>query len=321
MVHAVAEVALAVVLLATAAALHPWLRLRLDWPHWSALRSRAGFGLVSQLNVLLVRTIYQPGVLILGALLGPAATVPLSLGQKFPQAASLLADRAGAVFLPAASAHERSDDEVRADVLAKGTRWVTALALPVWIVLMILGPAILSAWLRSFPKGTLVVLWLSASALLADGIASCATHFVWGQQIVRRLTRVLLMTASLNLALTVILAPRWGAVGVAAALLVSLTGGSLLTIYVAAKSCGTTIGRVLAPIRALLLPSGACAAVAAGAVTVGIRGWPAVLISAALAGAMYVTVILRLSSCAAEAALVRNFWRAIRKPAHESLMS
>jgi len=95
----------------------------------------------------------QAPPIVIGLVLGSSSVVPFHIGRRIPQMISALYMRASAVFFPAVSEHAqgRNRASIR-EILEVGTRWVVVWALPVCMVLWILAPELLQAWISNVSR-------------------------------------------------------------------------------------------------------------------------------------------------------------------------
>ena len=120
--------------------------LRVGAFQWTALRSRLGFALGSWVAIMEFTIIWQGAPLLIGLLLGQAQIVPYYVALKLPVAVSWISWHATGVLFPAASERQQTEDPcLMAEIIEAGTRWNLVLALPLCIVLWILGRSIMMA--------------------------------------------------------------------------------------------------------------------------------------------------------------------------------
>ncbi len=234
----------------------PAFRFRVERVDWSAVRAQVSFGVMSQLATAAAMISWEAAPLVIGLVLGSGAIVPYYIGQKVPFAVGSTILRAGQVLLPAASQHQSSANLARTrEVLEAGTRWMVALALPLCLVLWILAPSLLLAWLGEAPQDTVLVLRLVTAAVLVDALGVGALHLVWGRGAARTILLVQVLVALATLTLTALLLPLLGIAGAACALLVGVTLGSLAFVHLGSRECGVReLALLCATARGLLAP-------------------------------------------------------------------
>src|SRR5262249_42705067 len=153
----------------------------------------------------------------IGLVLGPAQIVPYYVGLKLPVAVSWVSWHATGVLFPAASERQQANDpRLIEEIIEAGTRWNLVLALPLCIVLGILGPGIMTAWLgpEGVP-GAVTIMRLVTAAVLAEALGASALHVLWGRGAMSPLLAVLGSMAAANLGLNLWLLRVAGPAGAA----------------------------------------------------------------------------------------------------------
>lgn len=268
--------------------LEPHYRLRGGRIEWASLRAHLPFGFTVQLTRGVNSIVWSAAPILIGLLRGSAAIVPYHIGAKFPVAVTEITARGAGVLFPAASEQERAGSLVRMqEILEVGTRWIVVIALPLCLVLWLLAPNLLQAWLGEPPPAAAEVMRLVTIAVFLEAIGASALQVLWGRGAARAVLEVLLGVAIATVGLSVWLLARLGTVGAAWGLLFPVSVGSLTLLHLASRACGVrALGLLRSVARGLLLPIVAC-----GATTAGILyftqavSWPGV-IATALAGGM-----------------------------------
>lgn len=324
--HAVTAATTALVGFAVVSRLSPHFRFHLGRFDWNSLRVHIPFGVASQIAMWLLGAIWSVPALLVGAVLGSPSLTQFHIGQKFPLAVSGLTWRVGEAVFPAASESERANNMPRTrEILEVGTRWILVLALPVCLVLLIVGADLLQTWVGEARPDTVRVLRLTTAAVFISAMGDGAFNLLWGRGAMRKILVTVSGVAALGVGLTLVLLFRVGIVGAAWALLGTVTLGWLAYVGAASHECGIGMfGLIRSTSRGLLIPCVACA-VPALAITHFYfpGGWLAVvgasLVGAcAYAAALYVSggreeerAIIRRSAVLA-ASLVRSFYRGVR---------
>ncbi len=256
----------------------------------SVLREHTAFGFHSQVVTLSTSTIWQAAPLFIGGLVGSSAIVPFYVGQRISWAAYGALWRMGEVLFPAASRDPSSrKHSTLPELLEVGSRSILAVALPFCVLVWLLAPRILQAWVGQASPSAVWILRISIAALAADAAAEAALHVLWGSGQSRVLIRVLSRAALASLALTVAGVYLWGSIGAALALLLVLVGIAAALLHAAARICGTKpLPLLRSPLRGLALPLLACAAVSVVAARwTGSGTWPGLLVTCVLASGAY----------------------------------
>ena len=273
--------------------IQPRLRFRFGRFRWLSVRPHLSFGILSFLTTLAGRVIWDVAPLIIGVIRGSSAIVPYSVGRRFPVALYDVNARVAETLFPAASESMKANDwDGTRKVLYLGTRWIQVMALPVSIVLWIMAPNLLRAWLgESLPQAALI-LRLTAAAVLAEALGMGAMYLLWGRGAVRSVLTVLGVVAIPSLALTVGLVRAMGEVGAAWALLASLSTSTAVFLFLGARTCQLRVAELISStFRGLLLPAAACAACTYAAARVANpEHWMGVIASCLAGGIIYTAV-------------------------------
>jgi O-antigen/teichoic acid export membrane protein len=275
-------------------AIQPQFSFRAGPLRWKLVRPHLSFGLLSFLTELSIKVMWDLAPLVIGFLCGSAAIVPYSIGRRFPIALNHVNSRAAETLFPAASERKaRNDSEGSRSVLQLGTRWILVTALPVCIVLWILAPGLLHAWVGEFSAEGSLILRLTCAAVLAQGLGMGAMQVLWGRGEVHTLVKVLGVLAAPSLALTVALVWLYGEVGAAVALCVALVVTAAIFLLLGARACEAPLwGLVRDAFRGLLLPAAGCAALAyLGVWLVNPQHWAGVIAVSLGAGMSYVAIL------------------------------
>jgi O-antigen/teichoic acid export membrane protein/2-polyprenyl-3-methyl-5-hydroxy-6-metoxy-1,4-benzoquinol methylase len=266
--------------------IEPRYSLRLGGFDWAALREHILFGFASHLARKIGDIIWQIPAMAIGLFRGSAAIVPYYIGQRFPQAVSAINWSVGEVFFPAASEHARSQDMDRSrEVLEVGTRWSLATALPLCVVLWIIAPNLLRAWLGAATPDAVLVLRLTAAAALAEAFGVSGLHVLWGRGAARTVLGILVAMALGTLGLSLWLLTRIGVAEAAWGVLVPMTLGAVIILRSASHACRIQMNDLIrGTFAGLLLPVVACLGVTAGTLRlIHPSGWIGV-VGVALAG-------------------------------------
>jgi O-antigen/teichoic acid export membrane protein len=189
-----------------------------------------------------------------------------------------------------------------AAVYQSTTAWLVAVNWPIYLVLLTFGPALLAVFGREFAGGQVVLVVLAATMLVATAVGPVDVVLLMGGGSAWNLVNTVL-ALGVNLALNLVLIPRYGLAGAAAASAAGTLLNNLLPLVQVWRSMG-------------LHPFGAGVAVAAGlsAVCFGLVGVALrVLLGPTLPGlALYV-----VASCGLYAVLLWRFrehldWEALR---------
>jgi O-antigen/teichoic acid export membrane protein/2-polyprenyl-3-methyl-5-hydroxy-6-metoxy-1,4-benzoquinol methylase len=293
----------AVVSLVVVGRLEPNFRFRWAQFDWGVVQNRLPFSLTSQLTNAAIRIVWDSPALLIGLARGSASIVPYHIGQKFPVAASQVGWCAAEALYPAASPEEQEAHMPRMRaILEVGIRWVVVLVLPLAVVLWVVAPTLLEAWIGQPQNEAVQVLRITSAAILADAIGVGAFYVLWGRGAARPVFLVLAGMAATQLGVGLWLLLRMGVVGMAWAMLVSMTLGSVAFLQLATRACRLSLWELTRRVtQGLLLPTTACAGGAvAGHLWLPLDGWAKVVSVSAAGGAAYAASLLCLGGAREE---------------------
>jgi len=227
-----------------------------------ALRELTGFGLMRFLNQGSGQVVFQLDRVIVAALLPIRAvtlySVPLSIAQKFTTIQFIFSG----AFFPAASALHGLDERERLRRLyLSSLKLSLVMLLPLVVLISAFARPLLSTWIGpefgSASAQILVVLSVAyglATVIGVPALASDATgHAHWTAGFA-------ILSAVINLTLTVILVPRLGPIGAAYALLINAATQGMVFVYVVQRRfinlplMVTLRQAVLRPLLAAIVP-------------------------------------------------------------------
>jgi len=220
---AVAVVTLAVELAALAFGatlarrLLPWVRLRPRLVSRSTARSLLSFSTFAFLLMVASRMIFSCDNIVVGWALGPVAVafyaIAGGLAEQLRQSTKILT-RLYSVL--ATQIHALDDAAAMRQLFVTGSRLAMMMVLPGCIGLCLLGPQFLQLWLgpefRAHSSGILVLLTVTVASF---ALATSCTQVLYGMNRHRYNAMLSLIEAGANLALSLILVRKMGAIGVA----------------------------------------------------------------------------------------------------------
>lgn len=251
-------------------------------PRWcgraTALLARSGWALA--LNGFLLTVTLRVGQLIVLRSEGPAAVGYLAAGSRLAEAFALIPESLMLVLLPVLSATDRDARETQRMISAQAVRYLALLALAAIIAVSITAPTLLRVLFGpAYVAGTPALRILAWLALLAAS-GSVFTNLLIARRFERLLLALNASGSALTLGLSLLLVPRMGFVGAAAATLLASVAAQAILLVVPA-----TRHEVAACLRPLLWPVLlAVALTLGGAVVPGSR--PAVAAAALVAFAI-----------------------------------
>jgi O-antigen/teichoic acid export membrane protein len=305
--QAAVTIAVAVAAERAVARIEPEFRLRrMPFP-WVKLRELAGFSLGSQAVQVALAFVSESALpLFAGAVMGPAAIVSLSVGQKFPSAVGQLASSSAQVFYPAAASHADSPEGMRG-FLALSTRWLALLTLGPCLVLAVIAPAILQVWIGRSTPATVTIFRLMAATIFIGSLLEGSLNAMWGTGDTAGVLRIVLL---FGMPATLLAIPLMLLIGIAGAGWAFLACTTAMTIAFVRKASGAygldpwrlireSLGGLAWPVGATLVVTVALDA------AVRPSSWVGVAAIAICGGLVYVGVLVRVGLRPDEITIVR----------------
>jgi O-antigen/teichoic acid export membrane protein len=201
----------------------PGLRLSRRSVDRETLHRVKGYSVDAFLAMIAGRITVQTGAIVVGGFLTVAAAAHYAIAARLVELAKNLLRSATTTLTPAISAREATGDldGVRS-VFLNGTKWVLYLVLPIHLGMLFFGRPFLARWVGGpeyadycFPAVAIL------SATLTIGVAqSVAARILYGMGKLCLFSRLALVEAAVNLALSLVLVGPFGLVGVAVAVAV-----------------------------------------------------------------------------------------------------
>jgi O-antigen/teichoic acid export membrane protein len=207
-----------------------------------------------------------------------------------------------------ASASEQRATEGAGGILETGTRWLFVFALPLCILLWLLAPKILAAWVGvAHPDAIAVFRLITASALL-EAIRSPALIVLWVRGALGLLLGIFGSLAVANLLAAVCLLQVLGVPGAAWAIFLPSLLATIAILYAAAGKCRVTVSFLARRLcGGLFRPTLALVAAALLVSALGEPGnWTGIILAATVGIASYVVVFYRYGSRQDERAIIRE---------------
>jgi O-antigen/teichoic acid export membrane protein len=245
----------------------PPLRLRWSLASRSRLREVTGFSVYSSIIDWANKLNYELDELVIGAFLGSAPVAIWAVADRVASGTQRLTNQLNGVLLPVVVDSDVTNRTERLRrVLLEGTRLSLAMVVPIAVALVMLAHPLVNAWVGPKMSAAAPVIQILAFAIALRVGNATSTTLLKGAGQVRYVAIVNITAGLVNLALSAALIRRWGLTGVAVGTLVPIAGAAIFVIF--PRAC-----------RRVDLPLGA-----AFHYSVWPALWPALLISAALAG-------------------------------------
>lgn len=214
---------------------YPPLRPRLALARWSVAKQTVTFGGKSFLPTAAEMLLNQTVCILIFAALGPAALAVYSRPKSLVRHANRLIGKFAYVLMPTAGSLQAMNEEDRLrSLLVKSTRYGAFLALPMVLVLVVLGGPILRIWMGPGYERGLVLAVLAAGGL-ASMVQMPALSILSGMNAHGRPGLAKLAASGLAVVAAVVAVRLlgWGLLGaaVAVAVPIALVDGIYLPVY------------------------------------------------------------------------------------------
>jgi O-antigen/teichoic acid export membrane protein len=225
--------------------IEPSFAFRVSRFNWTVLRPHLSFGVISQLNTIAGKIIWDLPPLTIGLVLGSEWIATYNVAQKFPVAVTTLIWAAALVLFPAAAKIKIGDFGHARELLNLGTRWIVVLTIPLCLLLIILAPELLQVWIGKVESGTVLLFRFITIAVAIESIGACSIELLWGFGESRTVFAVLATVALISLSLSLALLPSIGIMGAAWGLLIPIALGTAAILGRACKAAGIHVSELL----------------------------------------------------------------------------
>jgi O-antigen/teichoic acid export membrane protein len=209
-----------------------WAAPRLAWPSRARVREILAFSMKSQVNWVAELVNFHTDKLVIAMLIGPRAAGTFEVASRVVGAVRSVGVMATSAMVPAATAaiveHGRG---VIAGFYRRYTRLTLGVALPLFGLLAVGAPFILTLWLGETPSDGVTVLVVLAAAYFVNLMTNVASIVMMGDGNPGLLAWTTALMAGLNVVFTLALAPFFGLAGVLGGTFAAITGGSLYFLH------------------------------------------------------------------------------------------
>ena len=178
---------------------------------------------------------YSIDAIVIGIILGTTAVAIWSVGQRLAETTQRLTNQLNDILFPNIVDHSASSRTDRLQTLfLVGTRLSLATVVPIGVALMLMGDLLIHAWVGpDFHGSVIVVQLLALTVMIRVGVATAGTLLKGaGEHKLVAYTNV--VTAVVNVALSVALARSIGLAGVAIGTLVPVSAAAIFVLFPAA---------------------------------------------------------------------------------------
>ncbi len=191
----------------------------------SSLRTIGNYGGTTFMIIVAGRLRFKTDAVVIGTFLSSAAITYFAIASRLVDYASEMVGSLAQIFVPMSSQLQATGDmEKLRKIFVAGNRACALIIFPIAAVLVILGKAVIEAWVGAKYVATsysvLLVLLIPFTLMLAQ---SASGRILWGMAKHRTLAWVVLTEGAANLILSVVLVRRFGIIGDAVGTAIPLT--------------------------------------------------------------------------------------------------
>ena len=183
---------------------------------WGAFREMAGYGVFAFAILAAEKLRFQSDAMVIGALVSATAITSFSVAARLVEYSSYAVRSMSQIFMPMSSQFHAAGDLARLRrTFVAGNRASAFIIFPICIALVVVGKSIIEAWVGAryvASYSILVLLIIPRTLYLAQ---ATSIRILLGMGRLRVLALVLLLEGGVNLLLSVLLARRFGIIGVA----------------------------------------------------------------------------------------------------------
>ncbi|MGZ7032451.1 MAG: oligosaccharide flippase family protein, partial [Thermoanaerobaculia bacterium] len=238
----------------------PQVKLAMVSVRRETLMTLAGFGVVTFWVSIANRLRFESDSLVIGNLIGLQMVAVFAIGSKLIAYSTEVVSAMAGVFTPILShADALGDDALLTTMTFTGNYYASLLAFPIATILLFFGRLVIELWVGSQYTLSYAVLAILAVPMAMYVSQSGSTRMLYGKGLHRSLARLLFFEGVANLALSILLARRYGIVGVAWGTAIPLLVTSLVALpWLSCRALNTTIvkywGAAQAPALLMVAP-------------------------------------------------------------------
>jgi O-antigen/teichoic acid export membrane protein len=192
------------------------VQLQTQRVEWAAFRRMASYGVFAFAILVAEKLRFQSDAMVIGVVVSSTAIASFSIAARLVEYSSYAVRSMSQIFTPMSSQFHAAGDLARLRrTLVAGNRASAFIIFPLCIVLVVLGKSIIEAWVGARyvdSYSILILLIVPRTLYLAQ---STSIRILLGIEQHRVLAHVFLLEGGANLLLSVLLARRFGIIGVA----------------------------------------------------------------------------------------------------------
>jgi O-antigen/teichoic acid export membrane protein len=203
----------------------------------------AGFGVVTFWVSIANRLRFESDSLVIGNLIGLQMVAIFAIGAKLIAYSNEVVSAMAGVFTPILShADALGDDALLTKMTFIGNYYASLLAFPITTTLLFFGKQVIALWVGAQYALSYDVLAILAVPMAIYVSQSGSTRMLYGKGLHKSLAKLLFFEGVANLVLSILLARRFGIIGVAWGTAIPLLVTSLIALpWLACRALGTTV--------------------------------------------------------------------------------
>ncbi|MEO8334083.1 MAG: polysaccharide biosynthesis C-terminal domain-containing protein [bacterium] len=207
------------------------------------LMTLAGFGVVTFWVSIAQRLRFESDSLVIGNLIGLQMVAVFAIGAKIIAYSTELVAAMASVFTPILShADALGDDAMLRRMTFTGNYYASLLAFPIAVVLLFFGKLMITLWVGPQYALSYSVLAIVAVPMALYASQGGSTRMLYGRGQHTSLAKVLFVEGVANLVLSILLARRFGIIGVAWGTAIPLLATALVALpWISCRALGTSI--------------------------------------------------------------------------------
>jgi O-antigen/teichoic acid export membrane protein len=201
------------------------------------------FGVVTFWVGIANRLRFESDSLVIGSVVGLQMVAVFAIGSRVLSYSTELVAAMSSVFTPILShAHAVGDPATVTQMTLRGNRYSSLLAFPITVVLLFFGKLLIGLWVGPQYALSYTVLAIIAVPLAVYVSQGGSTRMLYGMGRHKALARLLLVEGAANLVLSVLLARKFGILGVAWGTTIPLACTAFVALpWLSCRSMGTSL--------------------------------------------------------------------------------
>jgi O-antigen/teichoic acid export membrane protein len=222
----------------------PRVKLSFHGVRRETLATLAGFGVVTFWVSIANRLRFESDSLVIGNVIGLQMVAVFAIGAKIVAYSTEVVSAMAGVFTPILShADAVGDDSLLTRMTFTGNYYASLLAFPITVVLLFFGKLLIALWVGAQYALSYSVLAIVVVPMAVYVSQSGSTRMLYGRGLHKSLAKLLLLEGVANFVLSIVLARRFGILGVAWGTAIPLLATSLVALpWLSCRSLDVSVG-------------------------------------------------------------------------------